>query len=154
MFLPSYLIDWCTIVQSSFIIHFISVKLVIMFLLSFLILVIRGFFFIFMWPAKVQLKFVNFVDLFKDLGFDFLDFFIYFIYLHSSLHSAFFRLSLLLFYHCLKGEVRLWIWNHSSFKNTGLKFLVSMLFGVLLPSFLFNSFSNFPSDFFFDPLII
>ena len=72
LFLPSYLIDLCTIVQSSFLIHFISVKLVIMFLLSFLILVIRGFF-LFSW--SVQLKFVNFVDLFKDLGFDFLDFF-------------------------------------------------------------------------------
>ena len=44
-----------------------------MFLLSFLILVIRGFF-LFSW--SVQLKFVNFVDLFKDLGFDFLDFFL------------------------------------------------------------------------------
>ena len=46
LFLPSYLIDWSTIVQSSFIIHFISVKLVILFFLSFLILVIWGFFFI------------------------------------------------------------------------------------------------------------
>ena len=46
LFLPSYLIDWSTIVQSSFIIHFTSVKLVILFFLSFLILVIWGFFFI------------------------------------------------------------------------------------------------------------
>ena len=152
LFLPSYLIDLCTIVQSSFLIHFISVKLVIMFLLSFLILVIRGLFFIFMVSSA---KVCQFCWSFQRprVWFPWF-FFIYFIYFHSSLHSAFFRLSLLLFYHCLKGEVRLWIWNHSSFKNTGLKLLVIMLFGVLLPSFLFNSFSNFPSDFFFDPLII